>query len=149
MAKDINELIANRKDWVVSSKANNFEGGIKNLLSNMYPDEAHFIYELLQNAEDKKATAVYFKMQKDKLIFEHNGGVVDKSQLFTLKDIESITGIGASTKKDDNTAIGKFGVGFKAVFAYTESPQIYSGEYSFEINDLVVPTIINPANDLK
>ena len=149
MAKDINELIANRKDWVVSSKANNFESGIKNLLSNMYPDEAHFIYELLQNAEDKKATAVYFKMQKDKLIFEHNGGVVDKSQLFTLKDIESITGIGASTKKDDNTAIGKFGVGFKAVFAYTESPQIYSGEYSFEINDLVVPTIIKPANDLK
>lgn len=143
MIKDINDLISNRKNWITVNRENNFENGIKNLLSNMYPDEAHFIYELLQNAEDKKAKHVFFKMQNDKLIFEHDGGLYDKNQLFTLNDIESITGIGTSTKKDDNTTIGKFGVGFKAVFAYTENPQIYSGDYSFEIQDLVVPKLID------
>ncbi len=149
MVKDIYELISIRKNWISINRENNFENGIKNLLSNMYPDEAHFIYELLQNAEDKKAKHVYFKLTKENLIFEHDGGVYDKTQLFTLKDIESITGIGTSTKRDDNTTIGKFGVGFKAVFAYTETPQIYSGEYSFEINDLVVPKLIDKCLDVK
>lgn len=149
MVKNINELISIRKNWIIANRENNFEDGIKNLLSNMYPDEAHFIYELLQNAEDKKAKHVYFKMTKDELIFEHDGGLYDKAQLFTLKDIESITGIGTSTKKDDNTAIGKFGIGFKAVFAYTETPQIFSGDYSFEINDLVVPRLIECQLNLK
>ena len=110
MVKDIYELISIRKNWISINRENNFENGIKNLLSNMYPDEAHFIYELLQNAEDKKAKHVYFKLTKKNLIFEHDAGVYDKTQLFTLKDIESITGIGTSTKRDDNTTIGKFGV---------------------------------------
>ena len=149
MVKDIYELISIRKNWISINRENNFENGIKNLLSNMYPDEAHFIYELLQNAEDKKAKHVYFKLTKENLIFEHDGGVYDRTQLFTLKDIESITGIGTSTKRDDNTTIGKFGVGFKAVFAYTETPQIHSGEYSFEINDLVVPKLIDKCLDVK
>ena len=149
MVKDIHELISIRKNWISVNRENNFEDGIKNLLSNMYPDEAHFIYELLQNAEDKKAKHVYFKMSRDMLVFEHDGGIYDKNQLFTLKDIESITGIGTSTKRDDNTTIGKFGVGFKAVFAYTETPQIYSGNYSFEINDLVVPKLIDRCFNLK
>ena len=149
MVKDIHELISIRKNWISVNRENNFEDGIKNLLSNMYPDEAHFIYELLQNAEDKKAKHVHFKMSRDMLVFEHDGGIYDKNQLFTLRDIESITGIGTSTKRDDNTTIGKFGVGFKAVFAYTETPQIYSGNYSFEINDLVVPKLIDRCFNLK
>lgn len=149
MVKDIHELISIRKNWISANRENNFEDGIKNLLSNMYPDEAHFIYELLQNAEDKKAKHVYFNMSRDMLVFEHDGGIYDEKQLFTLKDIESITGIGTSTKRDDNTTIGKFGVGFKAVFAYTETPQIYSGDYAFEINDLVVPKLIDRCSNLK
>ena len=38
--------------------------GIKELVSEIYPEEAHFIYELLQNAEDAKASSVYFEIQK-------------------------------------------------------------------------------------
>ena len=41
--------------------------------TGFYPDPAHFIYELLQNAEDMEATEVSFKLFPDKLIFEHNG----------------------------------------------------------------------------
>lgn len=60
-----------------------------------------------------------------------------------LKDVESITSIGASTKRDDPTSIGKFGVGFKAVFAYTSTPEIHSGDFHFRIHDLVVPETKN------
>ena len=43
------------------------------LLSGHYSDSNHFIYELLQNAEDEQATKVVFEYYDDKLIFYHNG----------------------------------------------------------------------------
>ena len=82
--------------------------------------------------------ATTFNLQKDRLIFTHNG-----KRLFDIRDIESITSIGVSTKKDDVTTIGKFGVGFKAVFAYTNTPQIHSGDWHFKIDNLVVPNQIS------
>ncbi len=114
-------------------KKKGFEEGIRRLLSELYPDNAHFIYELLQNAEDAAATVVEFDLREEALEMRHNG-----SRLFTLKDIDSITNIGDSTKKDDPTQIGKFGVGFKAVYSYTNRPEIRSGGYSFAIEDLFV-----------
>ena len=130
----LEELRQKRLGWVKASKENGFDDGIKRLLTDLYPDNAHFIYELLQNAEDARATEVRFILKEDGVEFEHNG-----SQLFTLGDVESITSIGVSTKRDDPTNIGKFGVGFKAVFAYTNTPEITSGKYHFRIRDLVVP----------
>ena len=76
---------------------------------------------------------VEFELDDAALEVRHNG-----TRLFSLEDIDSITGIGDSTKKDDPTQIGKFGVGFKAVFSYTSRPEIRSGEYSFAIVDLFV-----------
>jgi hypothetical protein len=61
--------------------------------------------------------------------------------------VESITSIGNSTKRDDITQIGKFGVGFKAVFSYTNTPAVHSGDFSFEIHDLIVPEQITPFNE--
>ena len=130
----IHQLSEKRKKWVEASRENDFEDGIKRLLTDLYPDNAHFIYELLQNAEDAEASEVQFVLNTDSIEFEHNG-----SQLFSISDVESITSIGNSPKKDDPTSIGKFGVGFKAVFAYTSTPEIKSGEYHFRIRDLVVP----------
>ena len=116
-------------------KKNDFGRGFRELLSDRYPDKAHFIYELLQNAEDAEATEVIFQLTPKKLTLKHNG-----TRIFDKKDVEGITGIGTNIqKKDDINAIGKFGVGFKAVFAYTESPRIYSRDFSFEIKDLFCP----------
>ena len=130
----IDQLAEMRRGWVESSRANGFEEGIKNLLSDLYPDNAHFIYELLQNAEDAGASKVQFILNDCSVEFEHNG-----PRLFSPKDVEAITSIGFSTKKDDPTSIGKFGIGFKAVFSYTSAPEIESGNYHFRIRDLVVP----------
>jgi hypothetical protein len=107
----------------------------------MYPDNAHLIYELLQNAEDAGAKQIMFQLESDRLVVDHDG-----SKAFDLADIKSITNIGTTTKADEATSIGKFGVGFKAVFAYTSRPEIRSAEYSFAIEDLFVPVrIAGPA----
>lgn len=142
----LKELIHGRENYVHWARKNNFEKGLRSLLTDLYPDNAHFIYELLQNAEDardprilgsKGATIVRFVLTEEEVDVEHDG-----SRLFTLENVESITSIGNTTKRDDPTAIGKFGVGFKAVFAYTNSPEVRSGRYHFRIRDLFVPVLI-------
>ncbi|NDD90528.1 hypothetical protein EBZ37_00355 [bacterium] len=116
--------------------------GIRKIVEELYPDRAHFIYELLQNAEDTKATEVSFVLQEDKLTFVHNG------RAFTNPDLLGITDIGEGTKVGDDDKIGRFGVGFKAVFAFSETPHIWSSTYSFKISDLVLPTEIDPKAEL-
>lgn len=128
------ELRQRRLSYVEAARANGFEEGLRSLLSELYPDNAHFIYELLQNAEDAHASTIEFSLSEDHLKVSHDG-----KRLFSLRDIDSITGIGQSTKKDDPTQIGKFGVGFKAVFAYTTQPHVRSGDHSFAITDLFIP----------
>jgi len=138
----LTNLTRKRKKWVEANRENEFEEGITNLLTELYPDNAHFIYELLQNAEDTGAQVVRFTLSNDGIQFEHNG-----TRLFNLKDVESITSIGVSTKRNEPTSIGKFGVGFKAVFAYTNTPEIHSGDFHFKIHNLVVPETVGGAVD--
>ena len=40
-----------------------------------YSESAHFLYELFQNADDAGATKAELILEKDKLIFKHNGNV--------------------------------------------------------------------------
>ena len=108
--------------------------GIRRIVEDLYPDRAHFIYELLQNAEDKNASEVSFVLSKEGLAFEHNG------QTFEEKHIWAITDIGEGTSAADDDNIGRFGIGFKAVFAYTETPCIWSPKFAFEISDMVLPS---------
>lgn len=133
----LEQLQSDRRSWVEASRKNGFEEGIYRFLTELYPDNAHFIYELLQNAEDAGASEVSFRLEQDGLVFEHDG-----SRLFKLEDVDSITSIGTSTKLNNETTIGKFGVGFKAVFSYTQTPEIRSGDFHFQIVDMVVPELI-------
>ncbi len=133
----IENLREKRLNWIKANRENGFEDGIRNLLTELYPDNAHFIYELLQNAEDAQATKVKFVLNQEGLSFLHNG-----RRQFSEDDIESITSIGVSTKIGDFNQIGKFGVGFKSIFSYTDTPRIYSSKFSFEIHDLVCPKSI-------
>ena len=125
--------------------------GIKNSVVEKYSDQAHFIYELLQNADDAKATTARFVLEYNRLIFAHNGtrhfSVSDPakededSASGHLGDINAITSIANSNKTE--ASIGKFGVGFKAVFQYTSTPHIYDPEFRFRIDRFIVPTPID------
>jgi hypothetical protein len=112
--------------------------GIRRIVEDLYPDSAHFIYELLQNAEDTHANHAHFVLTPNSLTFEHDG------RPFEPHDIEAITDIGEGTKAGDDDKIGRFGVGFKAVFAYSETPHIWSPTFSFKISDLVLPERLDP-----
>lgn len=131
------ELVESRRKFLEGIKDDRtIADGIMRLLTDLYPDTAHFVYELLQNAEDVGATQVRFRLSEAGLYFAHNG-VRD----FSLEDIRAITGIGSNLgKKEDSTSIGEFGVGFKAVFAYTDTPEIHSGQFHFKIVDKFMPT---------
>ena len=134
----LGELIAKRRKLIDALDANKGEVNL-DIFEDFYPDRAHFVYELLQNAEDAGATKVTFALSRDRLVCEHDG-----CRTFTEADVTAITGIYSSTKEKATDRIGKFGVGFKSVFVYTQSPTVRSGEFSFRIVEMILPDPIAP-----
>lgn len=66
MGKELlKRLESEGEDFVRALKRKNAEEGLRYLLTELYPDNAHFIFELLQNAEDAKATVVNFTLNDD------------------------------------------------------------------------------------
>lgn len=102
-------------------------------LGRLYTDRTHFIFELVQNAEDAGATELTFTLHSDRLEVRHNG------RAFTEADVRGICGIDESTKTEDLTKIGKFGIGFKSVYAFTRRPEIHSDDEHFCIERYVRP----------
>ena len=108
-------------------------------LGQLYTERTHFIFELLQNAEDAAATKILFELSDNMLEVKHDG------RPFNEHDVKGICGVGAGTKtQDDLTQIGKFGIGFKSVYAYTSTPEIHSGDENFGIEYYVRPFSIDP-----
>ncbi|MCI8283747.1 MAG: hypothetical protein HFE90_00515 [Firmicutes bacterium] len=125
----------NREDWKeMTNNPQKYEG----LLAGHYSDSNHFIYELLQNAEDARASKVVIQYFEDKLIFYHNGKPFDED------DVTGVSSMLMGTKEaSDAQTIGKFGMGFKSVFKYTDRPEIYSDDESFCIENYLLPVEIN------
>jgi hypothetical protein len=102
-------------------------------LGRLYTDRTHFVFELLQNAEDAGATRILFSLFDDKLEVTHDGRPFDE------RDVRGVCGVGEGTKNEDLTQIGKFGIGFKSVYAYTATPEVHSGGEGFRIENYVRP----------
>ena len=116
----------------------------------LYTDKSHFVYELLQNAEDAGATSIRFVQYSDRLEVMHDG------KSFTTENLQGLCDIGQSDKVNDLNQIGEFGVGFKSVFGICETVQLYSAPrenelsdncypFSVEIKDFTIPIDITPA----
>jgi len=151
--KYFDKLTEKRKNSIQVYKEDGIIDLVIGLIVDTYRDSAHFIYELLQNADDAEATAVWFILDKEGLFFSHNGKVP-----FSISDpdiernsrtghINAITNFNLSTKisnkaKTENK-IGKFGIGFKSVFQYTTTPQIYNPPFLFEIQEYMIPVEID------
>ena len=112
----------------------------RRVLAECYSDRTHFIYELLQNAEDALAKregrgqcSVHFELSEREIRIHHFG------EPFDSRDVYSICNILISTKDEDITQIGRFGTGFKSVYAFTDRPEVHSGGEDFVIKDYVHP----------
>ena len=104
---------------------------LRSVFTRLAGDKAHFVYELIQNADDSESQCLEMRMETDSLLVWNDG------RSFTEKDVHSICSVGSSNK--DLTQIGNFGIGFKAVYNYTDLPEIYSGEERFRIRELTNP----------
>lgn len=112
-------------------------GKYEALLAGHYSDSNHFVYELIQNAEDTKASCVVFEYHDDRIAFYHDGKPFDEA------DVIGVSSMLETTKADDAQTIGKFGMGFKSVFKYTCEPEIYSDDEAFRIKNYLLPQEID------
>jgi hypothetical protein len=123
-----------------------WDTAVLDLLGHLYSDRTHFIFELIQNAEDAGASELTFTLFADRLEVRHDG------RPFTEADVRGVSGVAQSTKSGDLTSIGRFGIGFKSVYAYTKNPRIYSagqnsGDERFRIESYVRPFPLDPDPD--
>ena len=114
----------------------------EHILANRYDERTHFIFEILQNVEDalkkrgewNENRSVDFSLSSDGVTISHFGLPFDEA------DVRGVCGIAESTK--ELTDIGRFGVGFKSVYAFTDNPEIHSGDEHFTIDSYVWPRAV-------
>ena len=118
-----------------------WDTAVLDLLGHLYSERTHFIFELIQNAEDAGATTLAFELFADRLEVRHDG------RPFTEADVRGVCGVAQSGKSGDLTKIGQFGIGFKSVYAYTRTPRVHSGAEHFRIDHYVRPAAVDPEVD--
>ena len=109
---------------------------LKRILTG-YPCDGSIMKELLQNADDAKATKICFikdpRHHADERVFEESWKTLQGPALcvyndapFTSRDIEGIQSLGEGSKGDDPNKTGQYGVGFNAVYHLTDAPSFLS-----------------------
>ena len=114
---------------------------VRTFVVDSYADQTHFILELLQNAEDamrKRDASWHGNRAASFSLTQHSLRVNHYGKPFNEDDVRSICSVGRSSKQD-LTTIGRFGIGFKSVFRFTDSPQVHSGDEDFVIKRFVLP----------
>lgn len=112
-----------------SRDAKSISNALHAIMGDLYTETERFIFELLQNADDQPQEGsfvnVTLKTLNEDLLFLHSG------KPFSEADVESISSIGDSTKKNDPKKTGYKGIGFKSVFSEAETVYVNSGNFSF------------------
>ena len=118
--------------------------------ADRYTERTHFIFELLQNAEDalrwRKETEPGYQLPCDIMfrLFPDHLEVTHFGMPFTEEHVRAICSIKRGTKAKNLNDIGKFGIGFKSVYAYTKRPEVHSGDEHFVIEQYVHPCPVPP-----
>lgn len=113
---------------------------VKILADDLYAKDSHFIFELVQNAEDNnypddedarlrfEVGQIDLEGRKTTALIVHNNEVG-----FNDKNVRAICQVGKSTKKKIQGYIGEKGIGFKSVFRITTCPYIFSNGFQFRL----------------
>ncbi len=135
---------------------------IRGILRN-YPEGTAILKELIQNADDAGARTISFCLDcrqhpTEKVIgpglsqFQGLALMAYNDAVFTEEDFKSIQRIGDSLKKAENAKgkIGRFGIGFNAVYHWTDLPSFISAEYLVMLDPQArfLPNV-NPSNPGK
>ncbi|KAJ2918885.1 hypothetical protein MD484_g1553, partial [Candolleomyces efflorescens] len=113
-------------------------GSIRSILDN-YPFSAGLLREILQNSDDARATAQTFLLDCrrhpsdricDQRIADTQGPALlaFNNARFLEEDWVALQNISKSSKREDTSKIGKFGIGIRSCYHVTDFLQILSGE---------------------
>lgn len=100
---------------------------------------AHFILELLQNAEDAKPDSGSAEGEIEFAISPHRIKVTHNGAPFMEANVDAICGV-RSTKKPESGTLGYLGIGFKSVFKITDRPEVHSGHFHFKFDKTAYET---------
>ncbi|KAK6065454.1 hypothetical protein SCUP234_12572 [Seiridium cupressi] len=122
---------------------------------NLYKDPGHFLFELLQNADDNSyddpKPRVSLKLMKQD---GYKLTITSNELGFTFNDVDAISDITKSTKRinerGQRDSTGEKGIGFKSVFSVADVVEIRSGFFSFKFDchqklGMVVPQPLDTA----
>lgn len=102
------------------------------LAREIHTRNPHFIFELIQNAEDNEyenpMPTLRFIVDSDYLIIQNN------ERGFEEENVWALCGIGETTKTKALGYIGEKGIGFKSVFMVADKVRIYSNGFQFGFN---------------
>lgn len=133
-------LEAIREEFKGSSRVmESLRNATKKLAKDLYSKETHFIFELIQNAEDNEyeenEPSLCFSLTKSNLTKTPNAMgalIVQNNETgFQEKNVDAICKVGKTTKSKIRGYIGEKGIGFKSVFRITSTPHIFSNGYQF------------------
>ena len=106
----------------------------------MYPEGTQQLSELIQNADDAKASVVKFVISLKQhgtssllgqKMSEWQGGALYcfNDATFSARDFQNLSKIGQASKLEKLVTTGRFGLGFNSVFHWTDVPSIVSGDH--------------------
>ena len=118
---------------------------IQNILRE-YPFDITVLKELLQNADDAKATKMYVILDKrthgeesvlseDWQQLQGPALLVWNDSTFSEKDLEGIQQLGLGSKRSDAESFGQYGIGFNVVYHLTDCPSFINGGETLCIMD--------------
>ncbi len=97
---------------------------VQQMLHAALPSPWMYVYELTQNALDAGARRVWWGLDGDDVLFQHDG-----CKKLDERHVRGIASVGASTKGLD--AIGFMGIGFKSVFARFREARVAGAGWRF------------------
>ncbi|ALV63679.1 hypothetical protein ADU37_CDS19800 [Thermococcus sp. 2319x1] len=126
---DSSGLPENVKNYI--RRNDEFKRDAAKLAEDIHTKKPHFIFELIQNAEDNEyekdvIPKIKFVLTSDYLIIQNN------ETGFKEENVWALCKIGGSTKTNKSLGyIGEKGIGFKSVFMVANEVQIFSNSFQF------------------
>ena len=129
-----------RNDFQATKRVkDSLNNSVQTLAADLYNKHTHFIFELIQNAEDnaydEPSPSLSFRLTKiDPTGSEGADGalIIQNNETgFCHENVDALCAVGKTTKQKAHGYIGEKGIGFKSVFRVTENPHIFSNGYHF------------------
>lgn len=123
----VQEIIENSRGAAESLSSDPFQG----------------LSEIIQNANDVGAGHVDVRLEGGLLEVRHDGHPVG------LRDLHAMAAPWLTTKRDDEAATGRFGVGLSTLHAFSATFEIHSGDYHVEVGDPFLSSLLGSGTPMS